>query len=302
MRREGSLNRSEAGQQVLCETIRFVQEQHVDCVFVSPHFDDAVLSSGGLIAECARALPGKVHVVTVFTQTSPLPHTRHMRKFQALSQYQSARELVDARAAEDRCAQGRLGARFIHLAFVDAGYRKRAHPSPLRRAWGRILPEALHTYPGSFSIGRQAMRRLEEPLIQAVQEALLDIAKEIGRCIVFCQLGGWRTHIDHTITRQCCLQAFPGRVIYVYDYPYSLWSPPDAAFVEAQGLTPAVYGEHKPERREAIMCYASQLQGLFAGGIVPAAAALPDEVYYLNRAVLTNLERAQDGRDAQRRI
>jgi LmbE family N-acetylglucosaminyl deacetylase len=283
-------SRFEHGQEQFDTTVAFVKEQQIPCVFVSPHLDDAVLSNGGLISEFSRDMPGKVYVISVFTRVSPLPHTRHVHKFQIGSTYRNAYELFAARTEEDTMACKKLGATAIHLDFVDAGYRKRDHPHPIRQAVGTLFPEVLHLYPTSFSIGRQHVDRRERFLIQDVKAKLLEVIGTIGLCVIFSPVGGKRTHVDHLITRQSCQQAFPKRVIYSRDYPYSLWSPPDNGFIQKYGLSPGIYGKRKEERHEAIACYASQVTSCFAENSVPAAADLPDEVYWLDSEVLECLK------------
>jgi LmbE family N-acetylglucosaminyl deacetylase len=278
------------GQQLFDTTVEFVKAQQVPCVFVSPHLDDAALSNGGLISELSRAMPGNVYIITIFTRISPLPHTRHVQKFLERSPFQHAHQLFAARVEEDKIACKKLGATAIHLDFIDAGYRKLVQPHSVRQALGHLIPEALHIYPTSFSIGRNHVGKREQLFIQNVKKDLLEVIGTIGPCVIFSPLGGKRTHVDHVITRQCCQQAFPKRVIYSLDYPYSLWSPPDKGFIQSSGLVSGIYRKRKEERREAIACYVSQLKSCFEEGIVPAAADLPNEVYWLDSAVLESLK------------
>lgn len=297
-------SRLEQGQQLFDTTIEFVKEQQIPCVFVSPHLDDAALSNGGIISELAKIMPGKVYIISVFTHISPLPHTRHVNKFLEGSQFQNAHELFAARVEEDNIACKKLGATAIHLDFIDAGYRKRTRPHIVRQVIGHFIPEALHMYPTSFSIGRQYVGRGEQLLMQNVKTELLGVIGTIGPCVIFSPVGGKRNHVDHLITRQCCQQAFPKRVIYSLDYPYSLWSPPDKGFIQKSGLLPGIYGKRKEERREVIACYASQVKSCFEEGIVPAAADLPDEVYFLDCAVLECLKcsvQANEGAKVKRK-
>ncbi len=248
---EKYLGRFGQGQQLFNTTVEFIKEQQVPCVFVSPHLDDAALSSGGLISELSRVLPGKVYIISIFTRVSPLPHTRHVQKFLDGSLFQHAHQLFAARVEEDTIACEKLGATAIHLDFIDAGYRKRAHPHRVRQALGHLIPEALHMYPTSFSIGRHHVGKREQLFIQHVKTELLGVIGTIGPCVIFCPVGGKKTHVDHVITRQSCQQAFPNRVIYSLDYPYSLWSPPIQASSKAadwyRGYT--VNGKKKDVRR-----------------------------------------------------
>ena len=283
-------NRSEQGQQLFETTVECIKEQNRPCVFVSPHLDDAALSNGGLISELSRVMPGKVYIISLFTHISPLPHTRHVRKFLEGSPFQHAHQLFAARVEEDTIACKKLGATAIHLDFIDAGYRKRAHPHRVRQALGHLIPEVLHMYPTAFSIGRHHVGKREQLFIQNVKTELIRVIGTIGPCVIFSPVGGKRTHVDHVITRDSCQQAFPQRVIYSLDYPYSLWSSPDKGFIRKSGLVSGIYSKCKEDRREAIACYISQVKSCFEEGIVPAAADLPNEVYFLESAVLESLK------------
>ncbi|WP_347558928.1 PIG-L family deacetylase [Robbsia sp. KACC 23696] len=84
-------------------------------VVVSPHLDDAALSCGALIADCADAT-----VVTLFAGTPPdaFLSTAWDRE----CGYGSAEQAVRARREEDHVAMMSLGAAVVHMDCLDGQY------------------------------------------------------------------------------------------------------------------------------------------------------------------------------------
>jgi LmbE family N-acetylglucosaminyl deacetylase len=84
-------------------------------VALSPHFDDAVLSVGGLLAEQA----GRTLVVTVH---GGAPQDDAPSDWDRLCGFASAVAAASARGREDRVACGVIGAQFEHLPLPDGAY------------------------------------------------------------------------------------------------------------------------------------------------------------------------------------
>lgn len=91
-------------------------------LFLSPHFDDAVYSCGGLIHQLTRA-GQRAHVITLMAgePLGPPPDTPILRDLAA--RWSLHGNPVAARAAEDRAALDRLGATYTHLGIPDCIYR-----------------------------------------------------------------------------------------------------------------------------------------------------------------------------------
>lgn len=91
-------------------------------VFLSPHFDDAVLSCGGMIYELARqGIP-----VEVWTVCGAIPalESDKAQKFHREWGVSSGKEAVEMRREEDREACKILGATPIHFDLCDKIYRQ----------------------------------------------------------------------------------------------------------------------------------------------------------------------------------
>ena len=102
---------------------------------VSPHFDDAVLSCGHLLA-----MAGGTKVVTVFTAgQSPV-----LLPWDRAAGFARGDDVMAARAAEDRAALALVGATPHHMGFHDSLYR--AGPEMRSTApngvWWRWVPVA----------------------------------------------------------------------------------------------------------------------------------------------------------------
>ena len=88
-------------------------------IILSPHFDDAVLSLGGLIATA----PGRSIVVTVFAGT---PAEGVVGRWDRRSGFKTASEAMRARALENEAALASLGVLadgIVDLDFLDRQYR-----------------------------------------------------------------------------------------------------------------------------------------------------------------------------------
>ncbi len=122
-------------------------------IYLSPHFDDAALSSGGMIA-AQTAAGARVLVVTVCSAAprGPLnPFAAHLH-----ARWGGTADPNAVRRAEDAAAVGRLGADLLWLEELDAIYRHPAYSSveaifsapaaddPLTASFGQHLTQ-LHT-------------------------------------------------------------------------------------------------------------------------------------------------------------
>ena len=81
---------------------------------VSPHLDDAVLSCGNFMA----SHPG-VSVVTVFAGNPPAYPTDPMRQWDVQSGFAPGDDVMETRRHEDDAALEVLGAKPVHLEFIE---------------------------------------------------------------------------------------------------------------------------------------------------------------------------------------
>ena len=217
-----------------------------DVLFLSPHFDDAVLSCGGILA----ALPkDQTWLVTVFTTAaqknlSPLARMLHQ-------QWGGDTETYLHRQAEDRSAANRLGVRTIWLGLSEVIYRD----------------TTLDSINGVFSSDLAAA---DIPCLDAVRERLTQLIQDHPGCTVFAPLGlGY--HRDHLIVHTAARdveQHFGNAVQFFYyeDFPYAKDSGIKRRLKEIHAnLRPTAMDINATltDRIETIKLYRSQVNALF---------------------------------------
>ena len=179
---------------------------YYDQIYLSPHFDDAVLSCGGQIYQ-ATAAGRSVLIVTI---TAGEPETTILSDF-ARDQHRSwglsEREVIAARRVEDMEACRLLGADYAHWPWPDCIYRlDPLTGEPLYRSDGDIFGE---------------IASVERPLIEAVA-ARMEALPPAGQVIIPLTVGH---HVDHQLARAAAERHFAAGLAYYEDYPYIQWHP-----------------------------------------------------------------------------
>jgi LmbE family N-acetylglucosaminyl deacetylase len=233
-----------------------------DSLWLSPHLDDAVLSSGGAIATLVAA-GARVRVLTVCTGTptgplSPLAEEIHGRWGL------SAAEVLTVRRAEDQRALAVLGAERVELGLLDAIYR---------------LPTTYLSYPALF--GPPAV---DDPFFADLDRALAPhlAADPAAQIYAPLAIGG---HVDHRLVfAYASALAGVGRRVWFYeDLPYAL-RPEEAARRQSElSLKPRLIALDETAlaaKIQAIAAYSSQLASLFG-----SAQAMPQAISAYAQAV-----------------
>lgn len=118
-------------------------------VILSPHFDDAVFSLGGLIASAAE----RAIVLTVF---AGIPADGAAGRWDRRSGFKSGVEAMHARARENDAALAILGvprSGIVNLDFLDRQYREDRSPGPgLRLEIGDAVRQVLRSYAGPVNL------------------------------------------------------------------------------------------------------------------------------------------------------
>lgn len=213
----------------------------------SPHLDDAVLSAGASVSAAADA-GGQVIVCTVFAGVPDTPCSPIADHFHGLAGL--GPDAVTLRRREDLAALEVLGAKAVHLDFLDVIYRRhdngwlcRDEEDPFRLG---LPPE-----PELLGWITHDIRKL----IETVRPDAVWTCAAIGE------------HVDHRLTRDATLAA-AGRdrpVLLWEDVPYAYrhpGGPPSGAEVSA-GVMAAT---RTMAKLEAIACYPSQIRALWPAG------------------------------------
>lgn len=213
-------------------------------IYLSPHFDDAVLSCGGLIWEQTHSGIA-VEIWTVCAGNPPPgPTSDYAENMHKIWKTGTALETVELRRIEDRNAGRRVGALVQHLSIPDGIYR--------RSDTGTLFyPDNVFSEPNPRDI----------KLADNISEQLLERLTQYDTVVSPLALGG---HVDHRITRMAA-EKLKRPLWYYADIPYLLRYPESLApavegmnnknfFISAKGLS-AWQG--------SIAAHASQISSLF---------------------------------------
>lgn len=169
-------------------------------VYVSPHFDDAALSAGGVILlQKGRCEP--VLVISVFT-ARPRGNLTRFAEFQH-DRWGGAADPWEEREEEERAAMAALGADFLWLDYPDAIYRG-----------DQYLSDA--DLFGPVKDGDAELQR-------ALSEAIVGIWRRCPSAMVYLPLGVGN-HVDHQLCHGAGLElgALGADVAYYEDHPYAM--------------------------------------------------------------------------------
>jgi LmbE family N-acetylglucosaminyl deacetylase len=215
-------------------------------IYLSPHFDDAVLSCGGLIFEQTRQ-GVQAEIWTILGgDPPPGPLSEFARQNHALWGVTSGEEMVAMRRVEDEDATSLVGADLVHFDIPDCIYRR----SPK----GEVLyTETVITSP------HPADRRMPNRIAAALRSELRK-----GDILV-CPLasGG---HVDHLLVRLAA-ELLHRPLRYYADVPYILNTPqtlePVIPSLESQLYQVSETGLYA--WLEGVAAYRSQVASLFKG-------------------------------------
>jgi LmbE family N-acetylglucosaminyl deacetylase len=173
-------------------------------IYLSPHFDDAVLSCGGVIFEQSRQ-GIQTEIWTIFAgDPPPGPLSEFARQNHSLWGLTSGVEPVALRAAEDEEAAGIVAAELVHFEIPDCIYRR--------------TPDGEYLYTESvITPPHRADRRL--PI--RIRTALRSELRQDDLLVCPLGLGG---HVDHGLVRQAA-EALRRPLLYYADVPYILNNP-----------------------------------------------------------------------------
>jgi LmbE family N-acetylglucosaminyl deacetylase len=216
-------------------------------IYISPHFDDAVLSCGGLIwKQAQKGIPVEIWSVCAGDAPpgplSPLATECHLQWG-----IKSVKDLVAARRAENLEAAHLLGAETVDFSIPDCIYRR----SPI----GELL------YPEDLFV---PVRPDENELDENIAAALISELQPDDRIVSPLAIGG---HPDHVLTRLAA-ERLDRPISYYADIPYH-FTHPEMLVPATTGLMETRYPIPKKGLlawQNGIVAYASQILMLFETG------------------------------------
>ncbi len=213
-------------------------------IFLSPHLDDVALSCGGLVWDLAR----KGYLVEIWAIMGGFPPDEEYSDF-ARQNHQaweiSGREAILTRREEDRAACKILGAHPRHLNWPDAIYRH----DPLT---------------GRPAVNNNAELLGDAPEPKLVAEIATMLSVEIPEDIILVSPMGLGNHLDHRAVIRA--GELSKRVNFYYaDYPYILrtFDAPIFSSGKWEKITRFLDQDALHAWQDAVLCYASQLSGLW---------------------------------------
>jgi LmbE family N-acetylglucosaminyl deacetylase len=215
-------------------------------IYLSPHFDDAVLSCGGLIFEQARQ-GVQAEIWTILAGNPPPGDLSEFARYNhSLWGMTGGEETLAMRRAEDEDAAGLVGADLLHFDIPDCIYRRSPEGQPL-------YTESVITSPHPVDLD------LPLRIAGALQSELLK--DDMLACPL--ALGG---HVDHILVRQAS-ESLHRPMFYYADVPYILNDPltlaPAITALEAQLFPVSETG--LGVWLNAVAAYRSQVDSLFKG-------------------------------------
>jgi LmbE family N-acetylglucosaminyl deacetylase len=170
-------------------------------IYISPHFDDAVLSCGGVIYQ-QTSQGDEVVVITVCAGDSK-EFPRSTFAVELEERWETGPLAVDIRREEDKRACAILGAGIIHLPVPDAIYRTSSEGDPY--------------YASEESI----IGKLHPSETELVDELALMLERACSQFSIIYAPIGYGGHVDHRLTRKAVDQLGKG-IWYYQDFPYAI--------------------------------------------------------------------------------
>jgi LmbE family N-acetylglucosaminyl deacetylase len=213
-------------------------------LFLSPHFDDAIGSCGGIIGRLVN-LGHPVRVLTAFGGVECEPFSMPAR---VLHREWKLKRPVSHRRLEDAAACGLLGCESSFLEFPDAIYRQGG--------------DGRHLYP-TFESLRGSVAREDRALPERLASRLGDYLS--GKdAVVYCPMaiGG---HVDHVLARDCgrVVSAGDRCVVYYRDFYYDRTWDGHVEDAALKHVNIALTGQELGKKVAAFSEYKSQISGLF---------------------------------------
>ena len=226
----------------------YTQPDPMRWIYVSPHFDDAVLSCGGLIWEQTHTgIPVEIWTICA-GDPPPGPISPFAQAMQEDWKTGTAQETVALRRIEDQKACRRVGAQAVHFSVPDCIYR--------RSQTGSLL------YPDGI-FGGPSPR--DNAVIDEIVELVSSKLNQYDTLVCPLTIG---RHVDHLNVRAALERL--GRPLWYYaDIPYFFRNPDELAetsiglgtknfYVSAEGLQ---------AWQESIAAHKSQINMLFVDDV-----------------------------------
>jgi LmbE family N-acetylglucosaminyl deacetylase len=198
-------------------------------IYLSPHFDDAVLSCGGLIFEQARQ-GLQAEIWTIFAGDAPAgPLSPLALRCHSDWGIPDVHDLVAARRDEDQAAAAIVGAELAHFSLPDCIYRRSADGEPL-------YPDEVFVPFHPFDQGLDA-------------DIAVALAAELAPDDILVSPLAIGDHVDHRLARLAA-ERLARPLHYYADIPY-VFRQPEMRAPATQGMASDLY----PVSKEGLLAW-----------------------------------------------
>ncbi len=245
--------------------IKKIEKEKINCYFLSPHLDDAVLSAGGLMSRLTKRT--NVTVINIFTKAGR-KSTLSAQKSTQRAGFSSANSYYKERVVEDSIVMKRMGVNVVNLGFSEALWRKKYSQNFLEKFLSTFLTEFSVMYPiYRLNIIGKKIAKQDVKTVDLIKNKLSFIEKN---AYVFAPLavGG---HVDHTLTFKSSEDFH--NVIYWSDFPYNMIDIERAAKGKRY-----VFKTDWDAKEKLVKLYKTQFDLLFPSGKMPKK----NEVFFTN--------------------
>jgi len=230
-------------------------------IYISPHYDDGILSCGGLIYDqTRRGIPVEIWTVCAGYPPKDRPLSALAQRIHGEWKTKSGRGTIILRRKEDRAAAVVVGATVRHFSVPDCIYRRSADGMPL-------YPE------GVFDPPHAEEAKLPESIAAMLQRGL----RKTDVVVAPLSVGH---HVDHVLTR-LGVERTGRSLLYYADTPYVLNHPGELK-PKSRKMTSSLLPVSKAGLRawlNGISAYQTQIEMLFG-----VDAKMRDEIQeYWNR-------------------
>lgn len=248
-------------------------------VYISPHLDDVALSCGGLVWEQAQA-GQRVSVWSICAGDPPLgplpPFAQSLH-----TSWNTGREAVAQRRAEDIESCARMGASWRHFSVPDCIYRRGEKDGEPLYASEESLFNRLHS--SEANLVHKLSAELAQSLRRLAPNPERNVAAERDiKLVCPLTLGG---HVDHRLAR-AALESLGQSLWYYADYPYVLDHAGELTHLQGLGWEAVVFPISERGLKaweQAVAAHASQIS-TFWPDLDSMKAALRD---YLQQVGIT---------------
>jgi LmbE family N-acetylglucosaminyl deacetylase len=207
--------------------------------------DDAVLSAGSLLLSLIKKR-ADVLIITVFTQFGTGIPTWDSLKYIIKSGNVTTQSFEKKRVEEDRQAMHMLGARSIHLPFIDGGFRKKQ--------------EGGYLYPDRISLFSGYVHKEDRNITKSIKETIQSYCSPQDILYAPLAIG---SHADHIIINRI-VKSFHQKTYFWLDQPYAENSHSEP---HKNRYTLKRKVAHDDKKDQLIHCYSSQVRLLYPKGI-----------------------------------